>query len=252
MRILPVLDLKGGLVVRGVAGRRHEYQPVRSCLTASAGPLEVAEAFRQHFGLTELYLADLDAIAGQPPAVALYAALRQRGFRLWVDAGLRSEAEAGPLAGAGVDVLIAGLETLAGPEALTALCQRFGRERIVFSLDLHGGRPLVRGQETWGSDEPRTVAEHALACGARRLLILDLARVGVNTGTGTEELCAWLTGRYPDVEVTAGGGVRGLDDLRQLQRCGVHAVLVASALHDGRLGRRDLESFSQRLAEPRP
>ena len=41
MRILPVLDLKGGQVVRGLAGRRQEYQPIRSRLTPSCQPLAV-------------------------------------------------------------------------------------------------------------------------------------------------------------------------------------------------------------------
>jgi uncharacterized protein related to proFAR isomerase len=43
--------------------------------------------------------------------------------------------------------------------------------------------------------------------------------------------------------VTAGGGVRGPDDLRGLHACGVKAVLVASALHDGRLRREDVQDI---------
>ena len=71
MRILPVIDLKGGLVVRGVAGRRQEYRPVVSRLTPSSRPIDVAGAFRDHLGLDHLYLADLDAIAGAAPALEL-------------------------------------------------------------------------------------------------------------------------------------------------------------------------------------
>ena len=37
-------------------------------------------------GLADVYLADLDAIAGQPPDLGIYAHLRQDGFRLWLDA----------------------------------------------------------------------------------------------------------------------------------------------------------------------
>ena len=43
MKILPVIDLKGGVVVRGVAGRRDEYRPivsqaVRRCVAGERGP----------------------------------------------------------------------------------------------------------------------------------------------------------------------------------------------------------------------
>ena len=82
MRVVPVLDLKDGIVVRGVGGRRDEYRPIVSRLTSSCQPLDVAEAFRDHFGLSELYLADLDAIAGKPPALALFRALQNKRFLL--------------------------------------------------------------------------------------------------------------------------------------------------------------------------
>ena len=237
MRILPVLDLMNGVVVRGVAGRRAEYRPVVSRLTASCRPLDVAGAFHAHFGLTELYLADLDAIAGAAPALSVYAGLWGAGFRLWVDAGLRT-ADAEPLLHAGVEGIVAGLETLPGPETLAHLCREWG-ERIVFSLDLKEGRPLGK-PDTWGGGDAWSVAAEAVAAGVRRLLVLDLARVGVNEGSGTEELCIRLARTYPGLEVAAGGGVRDRADLERLRAGGVRAVLVASALHDGRLRREDL------------
>jgi phosphoribosylformimino-5-aminoimidazole carboxamide ribotide isomerase len=233
MRVIPVLDLKGGLVVRGVAGRREEYRPVISRLTGSALPVDVARAFLSHLGLSELYLADLDAIAGAPPALETFAALHALGCRLWVDAGLRTADQALPLADAGVETLVAGLETLAGPEELARLCDRHG-ERVVFSLDLKEGKPLGN-LSPWAETSPEALARQAVSRGVQRLLVLDLTRVGVGTGTGTEELCRHLATEYPDVELAAGGGVRGPDDLRRLADCGVKAVLVSSALHDGRL-----------------
>jgi phosphoribosylformimino-5-aminoimidazole carboxamide ribotide isomerase len=241
MRILPVLDVLGGRVVRGVGGRRHEYRPVVSRLTASCEPVDVAEAFRSHFALTELYLADLDAIGGAPPALPLYATLRSRGFRLWVDAGLSTARAAEPLAALGVEGIVAGLETVAGPSVLVELGQDLA-ERVVFSLDLKGGMPLgdVSG---WGTRDAVAIAARAVAAGVRRVIVLDLARVGEGAGTGTEELCRGLAESHPEVEVFAGGGVRDLADLRRLRRCGVAGVLVASALHDGRLGPEQLRTL---------
>src|SRR5437879_1133183 len=102
MRVVPVLDLMGGIVVRGVGGRRSEYRPIVSRLTTACEPIAVAEAFRDQFELSELYLADLDAIARKPPSLELFRALRVRGFTLWVDAGLRFATESLPLVEAGV------------------------------------------------------------------------------------------------------------------------------------------------------
>ncbi|MCI0377523.1 MAG: HisA/HisF-related TIM barrel protein [Gemmataceae bacterium] len=249
MQILPVLDLLGGQVVRGVAGRREEYRPIVSRLCSSSAPLAIARAFRTQFGLDCLYLADLDAIlrqlseprpsgSGAAPAISLYRALQDDSFTLWVDAGVRDAASARTIAKAGVDTIVAGLETLNGPETLRELVHNYGPERVVFSLDLKEGKPLAA--PTWGSDDPQRIAETALGCGARRFLVLDLARVGVGGGTGTEALYTWLTKRWPELRVTAGGGIRSIDDIQRLAQFGVTSVLVASALHDGRITAADL------------
>ena len=231
----------GGQVVRGVGGRRQEYRPIVSGLTASCRPVDVAEAFRREFGLTELYLADLDAIAGAPPAFLTYAELRALGFRLWVDAGVRELAQVTALARAGVERIVLGLETLTGPAVLAEACRQFG-ERVVFSLDLQAGVPLGN-TSYWDAPDAWSIALQAIATGVRRLIVLDLARVGMKDGTGTEAFTTRLAKEYPEVEIVAGGGVRDRADLQRLQEGGVSAVLIASALHDGRLRREDLETL---------
>jgi phosphoribosylformimino-5-aminoimidazole carboxamide ribotide isomerase len=231
------MDLLGGQVVRGVGGRRHEYRPIISRLTPSCQPLDVARAFRTQLGLTDLYLADLDAIAGAPPALAIYAALRDLGMRLWVDAGVRDLDQALPLAAAGLEHLVVGLETVSGAATLAALCQSWG-ERVVFSLDLKNGQPLG-DPSSWQRPDAEAIAAEAVALGVRRLIVLDLASVGENAGTGTEPLCHRLTSAHHGVELVAGGGIRDRTDLARLRGCGVTAALVASALHDGRLRPQD-------------
>jgi HisA/HisF family protein len=241
MRILPVLDVKGGEVVRGVGGRRHEYRPVESRLTTSSRPLDVARALRSHLDIAEFYVADLDAIAGAEPAWPTFAAMHAEGLRLWVDAGVRQVTIACQLAAAGVESVVVGLETVAGPDELAAIVAALG-ERVVFSLDLREGQPLGE-RDAWGQADAGAVAARAVGLGVRRLLVLDLAYIGIGSGPGCCDLCASLCQRFPDLEISVGGGVRGRDDLELLRDCGAHAVLTASALHDGRLTRADLEGL---------
>src|SRR5215207_9922295 len=138
MRWIPVVDVLNGAVVRGVGGRREEYRPVASRLTSSTDPIEVARALVDTFRPRELYLADLDAIRGMPPAVAVYRAIGGLGVRLWVDAGVWNADGARRVAGAGCDV-VAGLETVPAPDALAEIVAAVGSERVVFSLDLRDG-----------------------------------------------------------------------------------------------------------------
>jgi phosphoribosylformimino-5-aminoimidazole carboxamide ribotide isomerase len=242
MKILPVIDLMYRRVVRGQGGRRDEYRPIQSRLTSSTDPMEVAQVFRRVFGLTEIYLADLDAILGGEPAFALHAELRRQGFRLWLDAGVRDPDDAQRLADAGIDTIVLGLETLREPLEFCQILRSLGPERVVFSLDLKEGMPLASSRN-WCAYSALELARWIIYVGGRRLLLLDLARVGGYSGPGTEMLCAQLQDSDPGVEISVGGGIRHVDDLKQLKSLGVASVLIASALHDGRIVADDVKNL---------
>jgi phosphoribosylformimino-5-aminoimidazole carboxamide ribotide isomerase len=247
LRVIPVLDVKQGVAVHAIGGERAQYRPIRSALHAGSDPLGLAQAYREILGLDELYLADLDAIAGAPAVVRLYAELSSLGIHAWVDAGVRDASMLGPLLDAGVGTVVAGLETLGGPAALRQIVEQVGPDRLVFSLDLRSGVAQVAEGVKWSDPHPLAIAARALDLGVRRLLLLDLARVGRGDGTGTGALLAALTTAHPEVEIAVGGGVAGVSDLHTLAAAGASAVLVGSALHDGRISGAEIAS----ACEPR-
>ena len=73
-----------------------------------------------------------------------------------------------------------------------------------------------------------------------RFTVLDLTRVGVAAGPVTSKTCCALRAQHDWCELISGGGVRNVDDLRALERAGCDAALIATALHDGSLGREAL------------
>lgn len=236
MRLIPVLDILNGRAVHAVGGDRAHYRPLRSILHEGSDPIALAIAFRDRLGLLDLYLADLDAIAGAPPALSLYRSLADLGLSPWIDAGLRGATHVDALVDAGVSTIVAGLESLPSPADLAAICGRADPSRVVFSLDLRNGRPLG----VWEIDDPIEVVRLAVDSGVLRILVLDLAGVGKNSGVQTRSLLQTIRMRHPRVELSSGGGVRGVEDLRELAALGLGAALVASALHDGRIGRESL------------
>jgi phosphoribosylformimino-5-aminoimidazole carboxamide ribotide isomerase len=218
-RIVPVLDVLRGRAVHARGGRRSDYRPVRSALRRGSDPLALAAAFRDVLGLHELYLADLDAILGGPPDIGLYRDLAGLGLGTWVDPGLRDASGVAAILDAGVARVIAGLETLGGPRALRAIVDVAGLDRVVLSLDLRDGRPVVAHGADWGTNNPRRLVEMAVAEGVSSVILLDLERVGSGRGVGTLGLLESFARDWPGIAWVVGGGEGGRD-LRRARRPG--------------------------------
>ena len=238
MRIIPVLDLKGGVVVRGVGGRRDDYRPIRSQLASDPSPASVAQAFHDA-GFDEMYIADLDSLAGQTPDFASLQAIAPYQRRLWIDAGLKSASELQALRTFlqpfRVECRpILALESLDHPHAIGNILDTSDVENAVFSLDLKDGVPQSNTAAWRAMSIPEIVAA-VVAQGIQTLILLDLSFVGESYGVGVIELCQQIRRTYSSLTLVSGGGVRSLDDVAALHQAGCDAVLVASALHDGRL-----------------
>lgn len=231
MRLIPVLDLAGGVAVHARRGQRERYRPVQSRLAqGTADPLALGQAYRA-LGFTSVYVADLDAIAGRGDHRAVVARLQQEtGLAVLLDAGVRTTAQCAALASVGV---VAGSETLGSLAELAAMVLLVGPERLLFSLDLREGRVVAASPDLAGMTPLQALAE-AAGCGITQAVVLDLDAVGSEAGPDLA-LVAAAREAVPGCAVWAGGGVRGEADLEALARVGAAGSLVATALHTGAL-----------------
>jgi HisA/HisF family protein len=238
MRVVGVIDLKDGTAVHAVRGERERYRPVRSVIAGDEGdPLALARAFRSELGLEELYVADLDAISGgDGDHSAVLRALAQEA-RVMVDAGVSEPARARALLDLGVHRVIVGTETLSGSAALDRLLADLDGA-VILSVDLREGRALSPDPQLAGLPALDAVARLHRA-GLREAIVLDLARVGSGAGPDVA-LIAEIHAAFPELELLAGGGVRDGEDLRALDAAGAAGALVATALHSGVIGPREL------------
>jgi phosphoribosylformimino-5-aminoimidazole carboxamide ribotide isomerase len=236
MEVIPVIDLKGGAVVRARGGRRDAYAPLQSRLSATSAPRDVVLGLLAFHRFRTIYAADLDAIEKvgdhEDTLRALCAAFPQVNF--WVDAGLADAAGARAwLARHKRATLVLGSETLADAAALADLK---GEPRLVLSLDFEGDRFL---------GPPLLLATRALW--PARAIVMSLASVGAGAGPDFARLAALR--RAGDTALYAAGGVRGPGDLADLARSGAAGALVASALHDGQLSEANLAAAAENEVE---
>jgi len=231
MEVIPVIDLKGGVVVHARMGERAHYRPIETPLARSSDPVEVARGLLAVHPFATLYVADLDAITGSGDNRAALERLRQAlpELTLWVDSGIADERAATAWLARDLGHVVLGSET----QRDSAVVHHFAAEpRAVLSLDFRGdafqGPPeLLVDAQIW----------------PRRVIVMTLHRVGSDAGP---DLVRLSTIRPVAREIYAAGGVRNADDLQALADAGIAGALVASSLHNGRLSGADLRRIGGR------
>lgn len=252
MQVVPVIDVRGGIAVHAVRGDRANYRPLVSQLAPTVDPIELASAFDRQLGLNTLYLADLDAIATGSSPTSLVRALTHQGSKVWIDSGAETAANVRSLLDAGADQVVLATESIADPGVLARCVREFGADRLVFSLDLRAGRPIMRTESRglWGREDPKPlqIARFAHHAGMRQILLLDLAQTG--TAFGMSRWALPLIQRLRLVlhstRWIVGGGCAGFADLAALADADVDVALVGTALHSGTMSRDRLAQMSTR------
>lgn len=235
-----MVDLLNGLAVHAVGGRRKEYAPVKSVLTPDPDPLSIVLAF-ENLGLREVYVADLNAIESIGNNLQVIEKLSEEtNVMLMVDAGFRRAKEIEPYVERGANKIVMATETLENFEEVRKALD-YGRP-LVGSIDLKGGRVVASSKEV--KRPLANVIQNFEDAGVSEILLLNLDRVGTNVGPNVALIERAL--RIATVPLLTGGGTRHGMDLRFLQKIGIAGVLVATALHSGRIGREELEKVQQK------
>jgi phosphoribosylformimino-5-aminoimidazole carboxamide ribotide isomerase len=232
--IFPAIDLRNGAVVRLQQG-----DPERQT-TYSHDPLAFARRWADE-GAAWLHVVNLDGAFGAADASAANRAVLAKiagavGLKIQFGGGVRSLADAQAAFDAGVTRVVIGTAAVEQPELVDAILRRFGPESLIVGLDSKDGMLVTRG---WRQPMPISAIDYGLdmrARGVRHALYTEVGRDGMLQGVAAEltAALAQLTG----LSVLASGGVRHVDDVREL--ClyaprGVSGVVIGRALYDGTL-----------------
>jgi phosphoribosylformimino-5-aminoimidazole carboxamide ribotide isomerase len=230
LRVIPVIDLMGGEVVRARMGDRASYRPLESPLSPTSDPVAVVRGLLAVYPFPTLYVADLDAIQRHGDNFPSLRRIRAKfpGLQMWVDNGAAGAAAVEALIEAGLGAPVLGSESQRDTKLIA---QRRDSRQVVLSLDF-------RGDAFQGPKE--ILAEPGLW--PQRIIVMTLARVGGSAGPDLKRIAS-IRSIAGGREIYAAGGVRDAADLSALKAGGAAGALIATALHERRIVRADLETI---------
>src|SRR6266404_4660826 len=190
MDIIPVLDLRGGIVVRAHRGQRDQYRPLESPLSPTSDPADVMRGLYSVYPFRTFYVADLDAIMGTGNNEAAQRRLKAEfpAAVFWVDNGVSDLSSARNWLDAGLGHLVIGSESQHDMALMRCLSEH---DRVVLSLDFRdqafvGPPALLDDVASW----PRrlsVITPKRSRLTSRRERVLDLVALRHHFGS------AWLS-----------------------------------------------------------
>ncbi len=227
--IIPCIDLMGGKVVQLVQGREKALE--------GGTPLEMIERFA---AFPEIQVIDLDAAMGKGSNDDLVELIASRATAR-VGGGIRSPERARMLIEQGAHRVIVGTAAFQR-ELLQEIADATGPERLIIALDSRGGKVVVKGwQEATEFSAEHVIHQLEPYCSGFLCTYVD--KEGLMQGTDLD----WFRRLRACTkhELTAAGGITTLEEIRELQKLGIHAAL-GMAIYTGRLNLDELANISGR------
>ncbi|WP_136592449.1 1-(5-phosphoribosyl)-5-[(5-phosphoribosylamino)methylideneamino]imidazole-4-carboxamide isomerase [Salinigranum halophilum] len=223
--VVPAVDMQDGEVVQLVQGERGTEKRY-------GDPVEAARRWVDS-GARTLHLVDLDgAFEGERKnAAAVEAIVDAVDVPVQLGGGIRTAADARDLLDSGVDRVILGTAAVNDPDIVADISETHP-ESVVVSLDAKAGEVVIEGWTEGTGIHPADAAGRYADRGAAGILFTDVDVEGQLEGVNTDAVEAVVDA--VDIPVIASGGVATLSDVVSLRDAGAAAVVVGTALYEGR------------------
>lgn len=229
MTIVPAIDLRAGKCVRLLQG--DPLQETRY----DGDPVERARAFVAA-GAKRLHVVDLDgAFRTGENLAALRAICAAVDVPVETGGGIRTRDDIEVHLNAGAAFVIIGTLLVEAPELTRVLLGEYGN-RLIAAVDARDRDVAVFGWQTASRLDRDELIADITEWGFERIVFTAIARDGAGTGYDVEALAhvAALT----SLRITASGGARTIDDLRELVATSppnVDSAIVGRAAYEGTL-----------------
>lgn len=243
-RIIPCLDVRDGVVVKGVQFKNHRV----------VGNIVELAAFYEDAGADELVFYDITASSdGRSTSLDWVSHVaRQLSIPFTVAGGIRDVETARKVLNSGADKISINSPALENPDLINALSECFGSQCVVIGMDSQWVNDDYYLYQ-YAGDESKTVrmqkktlawVEEVQDRGAGEIVLNCMQSDGVRKGYDIQQLKE--VAAISKVPLVASGGAGQLDDfVTVFKEANVSAALAASVFHERLISIRDVK---QRLS----
>jgi len=237
IEIIPAIDIIDGQLVRLSQGD-YDQKTVYS-----SDPLEVAKTL-EGIGIRSLHVVDLDGAKGGH--IVNYKTLERlskfTSLKIDFGGGIKSDDDARIAFECGAQLITGGSIAVARPQLFLSWLEKYGADHIILGADIRDGKIAVNGWLEESDARWQTFIASYVSRGVRRTISTDISKDGMLSGPSIE-LYKDMMSEFPELHVTASGGVSCMNDILQLDAAGVPSVIVGKAIYEGRITYQDIEKF---------
>lgn len=229
IELIPAIDIIGGKCVRLTRGdydRKTVYND---------DPVAQAKEFEAK-GFTRLHVVDLDGAKSKH--IVNDAVLRRitTQTRLTVDfgGGIKSGDDIKKAFDAGATLVTIGSIAVSQPDLFMSWLGDYGAEHIILGADARNGKVSINGWKEDSEEDLLPFLKKYIDAGVRNILCTDISKDGTLQGPATA-LYKRIMATYPGIHLIASGGISSNEDIDNLEKEGIPAVVFGKAYYEGRL-----------------
>ena len=233
IELIPAIDIIDGKCVRltkGDYGTKSVY----------GEPIDMARQFAS-LGFKRLHMVDLDGAKSKH--IVNDAVLRQitNETNLIVDfgGGIKTDEDIRKAFDAGASMVTIGSVAVTNPDLFQTWLQKYGAEHIILGADVRNGKISINGWKEDSDDELLTFLKRYVEMGVKNVLCTEIFRDGTLSGPATL-LYKDIMRIYPELHLIASGGIGSIEDIKDLNKAAIPAVVFGKAIYEGKIDLKEL------------
>jgi len=238
IELIPAIDIIEGKCVRlsqGDYGSKKVY---------NENPVEVAKSF-EDVGIRRLHVVDLDGAKAKH--IVNHETLRrivsQTSLTVDFGGGLKSDEDLRIAFESGASMVTGGSVAIKNPQMFMSWVEKYGNERIILGADAKDGKVAVNGWQDVTEVELVDFLKKYIGDGLKKVICTDIAKDGMLQGPSVE-LYREIMQKVEGVYLIASGGVSSMEDIQELERAGVPAVIFGKAIYEGRITLEEMRKMN--------